>query len=96
MVSRRQAKPTSLPEGEPIAAIYQVVQEFGKEAATRRITVAEKRAIADIVHTYRQQGIQTTENEIMRIGLNWLIQDYRANGENSVLAQVINKLNPEP
>src|SRR6266496_1438318 len=54
----------------PIEWVRKAVKEFGKEAATHRFTQAEKRAIAELVYTYRQQGLRTNENVIARIAIN--------------------------
>lgn len=69
------------------------VREVGKEAATHRFTAKEKRAVAGIVFTYTTQGIRTSENEIARIGINWLLRDYEDNGEESFLHQTLVALN---
>jgi hypothetical protein len=49
--------------------------------------------LADIVYTYKRQGVKTSENEINRIAINFLIEDYAKNGKESVLAKVIEALN---
>ncbi len=69
------------------------VKQFGKEAATHRFTQQEKKAVAEIVYTYKGSGIRTSENEIARIGINFLVEDYKENGENSVLSRVLKALN---
>ena len=74
-------------------SVRKAVREFGKEAATHRFTLAEKRAIADIVHAYRQRGIRTSENEIARIAINFVVRDHGENGKESVLETIIQKLN---
>jgi hypothetical protein len=76
-----------------VEVVRKAVKEFGKEAATHRFTVEEKKAIADIIYSYRNQGIRTSENEIARIAVNFIVNDYRENGENSVLARVLRALN---
>ena len=73
--------------------VRKAVKQFGKEAATHRFTVEEKKAIADIIYSYRNQGIRTSENEIARIAVNFIVHDYRENGENSVLDEVLRALN---
>jgi hypothetical protein len=73
--------------------IRKAVRQFGKEAATHRFTSDEKRAIADIIYTYARQGIRTSENEMARIAINFVIQDYKENGANSVLEKVLRELN---
>ncbi len=78
---------------DTIEIIRKAVKELGKEAATYRFTQEEKRMLADIVYTYRGRGIRTSENEITRIAINALVEDYRQNGENSTLAKVLERLN---
>ena len=76
-----------------IEQIRKAVKEFGKEAATHRFTLEEKKAIADVIYSYKRRGIRTSENEIARIAVNFVINDYRENGENSVLGKVLEVLN---
>lgn len=73
--------------------VRKAVKEFGKEAATHRFTMEEKRAVADIIYTYKNNGIKTSENEIARISVNYIIEDYRENGENSILHKILKALN---
>ena len=76
-----------------VESVRLAVKEFGKEAATHRFTKTEKEAIAAIVYTTRQQGIRTTEVEITRIAVNFIIHDYDARGEQSLLAKALHALN---
>ena len=69
--------------------IRKAVKQLGKEAATHRFTREEKDAIARIIFTYGQQEMRTCENEITRIGINWLLEDYQANGKGSMLHKVL-------
>ena len=75
-----------------IGSIRAAVKIFGKEAATHRFTLEEKNTIRDIVYGYERQGLRTNENEISRIGVNFLMEDYRENGENSLLHKVLKAL----
>jgi hypothetical protein len=75
-----------------IEEIRKAVKEFGKEAATHRFTLTEKRAIASIVHTLQMQGIRTTENEITRIAINFLITEFQQHGKDSLLGRVLQAL----
>src|SRR5215208_4329418 len=72
---------------ELVEEIRKTVKRVGKEVTFIRLTPEEKAQLADIVYTYKRQGIKTSENEIGRIGLSYLIADYLANEEASVLAQ---------
>jgi len=69
------------------------VKQFGKEAATHRFTLEEKRALKAIEHEYSEKGIRTSENELTRIAINYMVEDYRMSGGKSILAQVIELLN---
>jgi hypothetical protein len=93
--TRRPSKKVSAPTDQvgDLEAIRRAVKRLGKEAATYRFTVEEKKALSDIVYTYKDRGIRTSENEITRIAINCLVDDYRANGNNSTLAQVLELLN---
>ena len=75
-----------------VPIIRKAVKEFGKEAATHRFTLAEKKSIADIIFTYKNQGVKTSENEITRIAVNLLIEDFKENGETSILDMILKAL----
>src|SRR5262245_6457744 len=46
---------------ELVKIVRKAVKKFGKEAATHRFTVDEKKKIAEIVYVYKEQGIRTGE-----------------------------------
>src|SRR5206468_12016324 len=75
-----------------LETIRKAVKQIGKEAATHRFTGDEKRKIAEIVYSYERQGYRTSENEITRIALHWLLQDYQRDGVQSVLARLLESL----
>jgi len=79
--------------GETVETIRRAVRVIGKEAATYRFSPEEKARMADLIYTYKRQGIRTSENEVSRIALNFIFQDYEENGEGSVLAKVLDALN---
>lgn len=76
-----------------IEVIRKAVKKWGKEAATHRFTMEEKKAIADIIYTYRSRGVRTSENEITRIAVNFLVEDFKENGEASMLNRALKALN---
>lgn len=76
-----------------IELVRKAVKEFGKEAATHRFTQLEKTEIGNLIFTYKNQGIKTSENEITRIAVNFIFEDHKENGENSVLHKIIEALN---
>ena len=75
-----------------LETIRKTVRQIGKEAATHRFTTEEKNVLTDIVYTYTRQGYKTSENEVTRIAINWLILDYQERGEQSVLARMLEAL----
>lgn len=86
------ALPTVI-QDQGIEAIRKAVKRLGKEASFCRFTQEEKNALADIIYTYKRSGVRTSENEVVRIAINWLIENYHADGQKSVLAQVLDRLN---
>ncbi len=76
-----------------IEIIRKIVKTPAKEEVLYvRVTKEEKNQLGDIEYTYHRQGIDTSANELGRIAVNFLIADYKANGENSVLAKVLTAL----
>lgn len=69
--------------------IRKVVKGTGKEVAFTRLTPEEKGQLTDVVYSYRRQGVKTSENEVLRIAINLLLEDHRANGKHSFLQRVI-------
>jgi hypothetical protein len=79
--------------GAMIEQVRKAVKEFGKEAATHRFTLDEKRAIADLLYAYERCGLRTNENEVTRVAINFILNDYGEHGENSILHRVLTALN---
>lgn len=77
---------------DTIQSIRKAVKEIGKEAATHRFTTTEKRTLMEIVFRYKQQGISTSENEITRIAINYLMKDFKDNNDDSFLANMIREI----
>ena len=75
-----------------IDRIRKTVKSPGKEVSFVRLTLEEKHQLADVVYTYKRQGVKTSENEINRIALIFLLEDYKENGANSLLVKVIDAL----
>ena len=47
----------------------------------------EKNRLSDIVYSLKREGMKTSENEVLRIGLNLLLEDIEASGEASGMFQ---------
>jgi hypothetical protein len=86
----RQAEPAlTLVDASAVEAIRQVIKAPGREVSYVRMTPEEKAQLSDIVYTYKRQGQKTSENELNRIAINYLLLDYHEHGEQSVLARVL-------
>jgi hypothetical protein len=72
-----------------ISSITESILMVGKEAATYRLTLNEKRKLAEIIYTLKMKNLRVTENEIIRIALNFILCDYSLNKTNSILKRVI-------
>lgn len=95
----KEIKPLSMPASKqaryPASMIEEIrksVKSVGKEISFIRMTPQEKNQLMDVVYTYKRTGAKTSENEINRIAINFLLADYKANGEASILARVIEAL----
>jgi len=70
-----------------------VAKNPGKEEVIYvRLSKEEKDSLADISYRYKRQGIRTSDNEVVRVAINALLEDYKTNGANSLLALVISSL----
>jgi hypothetical protein len=78
---------------ESIESIRKIVRNPGKEEVLYvRLSKEEKDRLADISYTYKRQGIRTSDNELVRVAINALLEDYKTNGAKSVLATLIASL----
>src|SRR5512132_934159 len=93
MQPRNQDTTAPQADGDILDVVRKAVKQIGKEAATHRFTLDEKNLLADIEYTYKRRGIRTSENEITSIAINYFIEDYRKNGESSLLATITKRLN---
>ena len=76
-----------------IETIRKAVKDVGKDSATYRFTPEEKKALLELGFSYKMLGYKTSENELTRIAINFLLEDHRQNGKNSVLQRVLDALN---
>jgi hypothetical protein len=100
MTSRHHDITTSLPHDimvscnqEMITQLRSVVKQIGKEPTTCRLTIEEKKTLKTVEFEYSTRDIKTTANEILRIAVNIIVDDYQANGEESILDKVLKALN---
>lgn len=85
------SKPDS--DEDVLEVIRKAVKPIGKEASFHRLTTDEKDVVEDIVYAQKKKGITTSENEITRIALNYLVWEYQHNKQESILARVLERLN---
>jgi hypothetical protein len=76
-----------------IEIIRKAVKDVGKDSATYRFTPEEKKALLELSFSYKMQGYKTSENELTRIAINFLLEDHKQNGQNSILRRVLDALN---
>jgi hypothetical protein len=76
-----------------VELIRKAVRLYGKEAFFGRFTPEEKRDLSDIAYNYERAGTKTSENQIARIAVNFIVNDYKENGKRSILDKVLNALN---
>ena len=90
-VSVKASKQASMlaQQSDVIEVIRKAVKVPGREVSFVRLTQEEKSQVADIVYTYKRQGKKTSETEINRIAINFILEDYHTNGDNSILANVL-------
>ncbi len=92
MIDSNQASNLSLTP-DALETIRKIVKNPGKEEVLYvRLSKEEKDRLADISYTYKRQGIRTSDNEVVRVAINALLEDYRTNGANSLLAILISSL----
>ncbi len=87
-----QASKQPLTHETIIETIRKAVKDVGKDSATYRFTPEEKKALLQLSFSYKMQGYKTSENELTRIAINFLLEDHRENGRNSVLRRVLDAL----
>ena len=72
-----------------IATITKSIRETGKEVCTYRLTQKEKTALVEIIYHFRMRNSRLSENEIARIAINFLIEDFRGDKKDSMLSIIV-------
>jgi hypothetical protein len=95
-VSSNKKEPPSKHDSKPscnhdvmIADIAKAIREIGKEVCTYRLTEQEKTTLVEIIYHYRMQKYRLSENEIARIAINFIIQDFNSNKKDCILSRII-------
>ena len=71
------------------AIIAKSVREVGKEVCTYRLTQKEKTALVEIIYHFRMRNCRLSENEIARIAINFLIEDFKADKNTCMLSSIV-------
>lgn len=83
-----------IPVDDYAEAIRRVVKEVGRETSPLRLTPAENVSLEDIIYSLkREANIRTDKTQIIRIALNYIINDYLAMPSESILTTVLERLN---
>ncbi len=93
MIASKPDSRLSRTQDSQIAEVRKAVRAFGKDPFFGRFTPEEKRQLAEIAFAYTQRGIRTSENQIARIAINYMLQDYRDKKEESFLDKILKALN---
>jgi len=72
-----------------VEAVRRIVKTPGREVAFIRLTPEEKAQVTDIVYAYKRKGQKTSETEIYRIALNFLLNDFHLRDADSLLARTL-------
>lgn len=77
-------------DSETIRRLRDLLGEEHSLHYSYRFTRSEIDAIRDAVYELEvKHEVPVTRNDVVRLGLNWLIDDYRAHAGNSVLVRVL-------
>lgn len=67
----------------------EIIEDTETQNSALRLTTEERYAIEDVVNELRRQyGIKTSMNEIARLGLLWLIHDFKKNKKKALIHKV--------
>lgn len=88
-----QASKLAIEPTDSFERIRRAVKEIGKESGGYRFSAVEKEQLADTVYAFRKQGVTTDQNQIVRIAVNYLLEDLKENGDTSILAETLERLN---
>jgi len=75
-----------------IESLRKAVKPLGDKVSYVRLTDAEKDGLREVVVALSRQGLKTTENEVSRIAIAYLLSDHARNGPDSVVTRVIEAL----
>lgn len=78
--------------GRYIESIRRNLKRSGTITTNYRTTPENKEALAQLVWDYKRRKISTSENELVRIAIEFVLADFEDNGEQSVVHTVLELL----
>jgi len=69
--------------------VAKAMREVGKEGCTYRLTQREKTALIEIIYHFRMRNCRLSENEIARIAINFLIEDFKTRKNDCLIRRII-------
>ena len=75
-----------------MATVSKSVCETGKEVCTYRLTQREKIALVETIYYFRMRTCRLSENEIARIAINFILEDFKIDKKASILSTVIDSM----
>jgi hypothetical protein len=80
---------TSLPHGVHLKEWQEIIENTETQNSALRLTSEERYAVEDVVNELRRQyGVKTSMNEVARLGLLLLIQDFKQQKKASIIHTV--------
>jgi hypothetical protein len=91
MASRRHDATTPKKFAVDEQKLAETLKEVGRERTSLRMTEDEKAGVAQIVYNLRAEGVKLSENDVFRVALNFVLEDYEFNTPNSLIESVLKK-----
>lgn len=73
--------------------IRKAIRWPGKEGANLRLTKDEIDGLKSVIRHFEDKGFYTDRTQLTRIALNYALHDFEKNGDNSILAEVMDRIN---
>lgn len=88
----KQAKKKEVNLAGVMESVRKAVLETGKERTDVAFTKGEKDALREIAFGRTLQGKNTSINDIVRIAVNWLLQDHETRKKRSILSKTLDRI----
>jgi hypothetical protein len=93
-ISDKEASKPAVDDDSFAEKVRRVVKEVGKETSPLRVTPYENDLLEDVIHTLkRAHNIRTDKTQIVRVLLNYGLNDFLENKKTSILVQCLERLN---